>query len=70
MLLTSFIAPVASGLLTTIDPGTEAAKASGLLGLLGFAIGLGIQAPMSIASTILGPNELSIGKHENLYFPR
>jgi len=67
MILTSILAPVASGLLTTIDPGTEAAKASSLLGLLGFAIGMGIQAPMSITSTILAPNELSIGKHNDLY---
>lgn len=36
-------------------------KAAGLLGLLGFAIGLGVQAPQVAVQTVLAPKDVSIG---------
>lgn len=61
MVATSVLAPIASGVLTTIDLDSQLGKAAGLLGMLGFALGLGMQAPMTAVSAVLKPKEVSIG---------
>lgn len=61
MYATSVLAPVASGLLTTINLDQSTSKASVLLGFLGVAIGLGIQGPQLGVTTTLSIEDLSIG---------
>lgn len=61
MIATSILGPIAAGLLTTLDLDTNIGKAAGLIGVLGFAIGLGMQGPMLAVSSVLKPNEVSIG---------
>lgn len=61
MIATTILASIASGLLTTLDLDTYLGKAAGLLGLLGFAIGLGMQGPMMAVSATLKPNDVAIG---------
>lgn len=55
------MAPIASGILTTLDLDEGKVKVIAVLGFLGFAIGLGIISPIHAVSTILKPNEVSIG---------
>lgn len=43
MIATSVLAPIASGLLTTISPDDRVTKVLSLLGFLGLATGVGIQ---------------------------
>ena len=61
MYTTTVLASIAAGLLTTVDLDTDLAKLLCLLGLLGFAVGAGIQAPQVAAQTILPMKEVSIG---------
>ena len=61
MFATSILAPVASGLLTTIDFQGSIAKPAALLGFVGVAIGLGIQGPQLAVQTILDAKDVSIG---------
>lgn len=61
MYATAILGPVAAGILTTIDLNDSQLKVAAFLGLLGFAIGLGIQAPVTAAMTILSPRDASIG---------
>lgn len=61
MYATGIFSPIAAGVLTTIDLDDSKLKVAALLGFLGFAVGLGIQAPMTATMTILSPKEVSIG---------
>ncbi|KAK5210776.1 hypothetical protein LTR41_003388 [Exophiala xenobiotica] len=61
MLATSILAPVASGLLTTIDLQGSIVKAAALLGFVGVAIGLGIQGPQLAVQTVLDAKDVSMG---------
>ena len=61
MYATSILAPVASGLLTTIDLDQSVGKATALLGFLGAAIGFGIQGPNLGVTTTLSIEDISIG---------
>ena len=61
MLATSVLAPVASGLLTTLDLDDNLAKSAALLGILGVGIGLGMQGPSLAVQTVLSIKDVSIG---------
>ena len=61
MIFTSLVSPIASGLLTTLDLDSQVGKGAGLLGLLGFALGVGFIAPLTAISTVLKPSDVSIG---------
>ncbi len=61
MVATTVLAPVASGLLTTISLDESIAKALCLLGFLGIATGLGIQTPVLALQTMMKPEDLPIG---------
>lgn len=61
MYASSILAPIASGLLTTINLNQSVGKASSLLGFLGVAIGLGIQGPQLGVTATLSMEDLSIG---------
>ena len=61
MYATSVLAPIASGLLTTINIDQSVGKATALLGFLGVAIGLGIQAPQLGVTASLSLQDMSIG---------
>lgn len=61
MFATSILAPVASGLLTTLDLDGSIIKPVALLGFLGFAIGLGQQAPQLAVQTVLSISDVSLG---------
>ncbi|KAK5078882.1 hypothetical protein LTR64_002700 [Lithohypha guttulata] len=61
MVATSVLAPIGSGLLTTLDLDSQLGKAAGLMGLLGFGLGLGMQAPLTAVTATLRPKEVSIG---------
>ena len=61
MYATSVLAPIASGLLTTINIDQSVGKATALLGFLGVAIGLGIQAPQLGVTASLSLQDISIG---------
>lgn len=57
MIFTSVVAPVAAGLLTTITVTRKVAVLLCYEALLGFAVGIGIQAPQIAASTIFSARE-------------
>lgn len=61
MFATSILAPIASGLLTTINLSGDIAKPAALMGFLGVAIGLGVQAPFLAVQAVLPPKDVSIG---------
>lgn len=61
MLGTSVIAPIAAGLLTTLDLDESIVKVLCLLGLLGAGIGLGIQGPVLAVQTVLPLRDVSTG---------
>jgi hypothetical protein len=61
MFATSILAPIASGLLTTIDLDEDVVKATVLLGFLGFAVGLSLQSPQLAVQTVLSSKDISIG---------
>jgi hypothetical protein len=61
MFATSILAPIASGLLTTLDLDATIVKPTALLGFLGIAIGLGVQAPQLAVQTVLSPKDVSLG---------
>ncbi|KAK9777072.1 putative Major facilitator superfamily domain-containing protein [Seiridium cardinale] len=67
MIATSVLAPVASGLLTTVSLDDNLAKALCLLGFLGLAVGIGLQTPIISLQTVMRPADLSIGI-ASLYF--
>lgn len=61
MYATAILGPIAAGVLTTLDPNDSQLKVAALLGLLGTAAGLGIQAPITAAMTVLSPQDASVG---------
>ena len=60
MFATSICAPIATGLLTTIDLDDSPAKVAGLLGFIGVAVGFGIQQPVTATMTVVSQKEMSI----------
>jgi len=67
MIATTVLAPVASGLLTTINLDESVVKVACLLGFLGVAVGLGIQTPILALQTILNAKDLPIGIATNTF---
>jgi len=61
MFATSILAPIASGLLTTLDPDGSVVKSAALLGFLGAAIGLSVQSPQVAVQAVLAPKDVSLG---------
>lgn len=61
MIATTVLAPIASGLLTTINIEENLAKILALLGFLGVAIGLGQAGPVNAVQTILSAKDVPIG---------
>lgn len=61
MLATSILAPIASGLLTTIDLDEAVVKVAVLLGFLGVAVGFGLLCPSYAVQTVLSSQDVSIG---------
>lgn len=61
MIATSVLAPIGSGLLTTVDLDTNLVKVLALLGFIGAAIGLGIGAPHAAVPTVLPVKDVPIG---------
>lgn len=55
------MAPIASGFLTVIDLEESKVEIVALLGILGFAVGIGLNGPIQTVVTILDPREVSIG---------
>jgi len=61
MFATSILAPIASGLLTTLSLTSPLTKPVSLLAFLGFAIGLGQQAPPLAVQAVLSASDVSLG---------
>jgi hypothetical protein len=61
MFATSILAPIASGLLTTLDLDGSVVKAAALLGFLGVAVGLSLQSPQVAVQAVLAPKDVSLG---------
>lgn len=61
MIATTLLAPIASGLLTTISLDEDVAKAACLLGFLGTATGIGIQTPTLALQAMMKSKDLPIG---------
>ena len=61
MFVTSVIAPIAAGLLTTLDLDESLVKVLCLLGLLGAAVGLGLSTPILAVQTVLPMKDISTG---------
>ncbi|OJJ44233.1 hypothetical protein ASPZODRAFT_751038 [Penicilliopsis zonata CBS 506.65] len=61
MYATTILSSIAAGLLTTIDLKTDLPKLLCLEGLMGFASGIGFQAPQVAAQTVLAADEATIG---------
>lgn len=60
MFATSILAPIASGLLTTIDLDGTPAKPVALLGFLGFSVGLSMGSPMLAIQMTYNSKDVSI----------
>ena len=61
MVATSVLAPIASGLLTTLDLDTQLGKCLALLTFIGIAVGMGITAPHAAITTVLPIKDVPIG---------
>jgi MFS family permease len=61
MILTTIIAPIPTGVLTTLSLGEPLIKPLACLGALGAAIGLGINGAGIAVNTVLQPNDIPIG---------
>ncbi|KAK4947683.1 hypothetical protein LTR10_013629 [Elasticomyces elasticus] len=61
MIATTLLAPVAAGLLTTLNINDSLVKIVGLLAFLGAAIGIGAPGPTSVVQTSLRAKDISIG---------
>lgn len=55
------MAPVASGLLTTISLSEKKVSVVALLGFLGLAVGIGLNGPIQAVSATLADHEVSLG---------
>lgn len=60
MFATAILGPIAAGVLTTIDLTDSKSKVAALLGFLGFAMGLSLQAPTVAIMTIMPSKDVSI----------
>lgn len=60
MFATSILAPIASGLITTVDLDDAPGKVAALLGFLGVAVGIGLQSPFTATMTIISSKEVAI----------
>jgi len=60
MLATSVLAPIATGILTTIDLDDSQAKVAALLGFIGVAVGVGVQQPFTATMTVMSPKDVSV----------
>ncbi|KAK5086250.1 hypothetical protein LTR24_006968 [Lithohypha guttulata] len=60
MLATSVLAPIATGILTTIDLDDSQAKVAALLGFIGVAVGVGVQQPFTATMTVMPPKDVSV----------
>lgn len=61
MLASTIIAPIPAGILTTLDLKENLVKVLCSLGLLGVAVGLGINGPFSACQAVLSPKDIPIG---------
>ena len=61
MLATSLLAPIASGLLTTLNLDESPVKVASLLGFLGIAVGLGLQGPTVGLQNVLALKDVGTG---------
>jgi hypothetical protein len=61
MLASSFLTPIASGLLTTIEFNESIVKVLFLLVFLGAAVGFGIQTPTMVIQTMLLQKDIAVG---------
>lgn len=61
MIATTTLAPVASGLLTTVQLDDAAAKILCLLAFLGLSVGIGIQTPTIALQTVMKADDLPLG---------
>ncbi|OJJ46858.1 hypothetical protein ASPZODRAFT_65782 [Penicilliopsis zonata CBS 506.65] len=61
MFATSILAPIASGLLTTLPVEENLAKILAYLGFLGVAVGLGMQSPVVAVQTVLPMKDVATG---------
>lgn len=61
MIATTILAPVASGLLTTVRLGETSVKILCLLGFLGLSVGIGIQTPTIALQTVMKAKDLPLG---------
>src|ERR1700760_1930222 len=57
---TSVFAPIASGLLTTLDLDDSPGKVAAVLAFLGVAVGFGLQQPFTAIMTTLSPKDISL----------
>lgn len=60
LFFTSFLAPIATGVLSTLSLETSLAKPAVLLGLLGVAIGAGLQSPLMAINAVVKSNEVAL----------
>lgn len=61
MYATALIAPISTGLLTTLTPHTPIAIPSFLAGLLGTSVALGLQGPQLAVQTLLPTRDIPLG---------
>lgn len=61
MICTSIFAPIAAGLLTTLDLDGSLVKVLSLLGFLGTAVGLGLSGPINGVQNVLPNKDLAVG---------
>ena len=61
MLCTSLLAPIAAGLLTTLDLDESLTKVACLLGFLGVAVGLGLSGPVNGVQNVLPNKDIPTG---------
>lgn len=61
MIATSIIGPIAAGLITTISMNTSLASILAFAAMLGFGLGVGMQAPQVAAQTVLSAKDVPIG---------
>lgn len=61
MIATTLLAPIATGLLTTLDIDDSLGKILALLAFLGIAVGIGSPGPSSAVQTTLPAKDVSIG---------
>ncbi len=69
MIASTLLAPIASGLLTTIGLDEGVAKAACLLGFLGMATGIGIQTPTLALQAMMKSKDLPMALQPSFLVP-